>query len=163
MVKKSATVEPAMTSTEPIEISAQPTRLEMLEMFADLVAEQVGYKLGRKANVSEANKTVKADATKAREIGKEFKEAISALRKEPNEANAKTADEKENALVAQRKVVAKARKPFNEKNKPLTDGVKYIENIALPDSLKELGKTVAPRFSLSDWAKKAVDASKKKD
>jgi regulator of sigma D len=55
-----------------------------------------------------------------------------------------------------------ARKPHMAKISPLRKGIKYIDNVAVPDSLKELGVTVQPAFSLSDWIKKAVETKKRR-
>jgi len=144
-------------------VPAQPTRLELLESFKDLVAERWGYLVARKSKQSEANKAVKADATKARDITKESKEALDALVKTPSEATSTTYTEKLSALKTARKVVADGRKPYNEAIKPLSSAIRYVDNVAIPDSLKELGSPVTPRFSLSSWCAKAVEASKKKD
>ena len=154
----------AQTAEPQTEVIVESTnKLEMLETFAGLISERWGYVFGRKINTAEANKAVKADATKAREIGATFKEGLATLRKVPTPENAKALDATEEELKKARNVVAVARKPFNEKNKPLVQAIKYLDNVAIPDSLKEIGHPIQPRFSLSEWIGKAVEASKKKD
>jgi hypothetical protein len=154
----------AQTAEPQTEVIVESTnRLEMLETFAGLISERWGYVFGRKINTAEANKAVKADAAKAREIGATFKEHLANLRKVPTPENAKALDATEEELKKARKIVAVARKPFTEKSKPLVQAIKYLDNVAVPDSLKEIGYPILPRFSLSEWVGKAVDASKKKD
>jgi Ni,Fe-hydrogenase I large subunit len=65
------------------------------------------------------------------------------------------------SLKDARATLKEARKPFMEKITPLAKAVRYCDNVAIPDSLKELGHPVAPRFSLSDWAKEAIAPKKK--
>jgi alcohol dehydrogenase class IV len=48
------------------------------------------------------------------------------------------------------------------KVKMLNKGMKYIDNVAIPDSLKELGVQLQPAFSLSEWVKKAVEKKSRK-
>jgi hypothetical protein len=37
-----------------------------------------------------------------------------------------------------------------------------MDNVAIPDSLKELGYPVEPRFSLSEHVKKALESQRKR-
>jgi hypothetical protein len=54
-------------------------------------------------------------------------------------------------------VVSKKAKPYREKIQPLNKAIKYIDTVVVPDSLKQLGATIQPRFNLSNWV---VDAFK---
>jgi regulator of sigma D len=60
------------------------------------------------------------------------------------------------------KTLKEARKPHVAKISPLRKGIKYIDNVAVPDSLKELGVNVQPAFSLSEWIKKTIESQKKR-
>ena len=61
-----------------------------------------------------------------------------------------------------KEIAGEARKPFQQKIAPLAQAQKYCDNVAIPDSLKELGHPVTPRFSLSEWVGKAVEQNKRK-
>lgn len=140
----------------------QEDRLALLEAFAELVSERWGYYMARRLTQKDANEKTKVERKTSTESAKAVTESIEALIKTPNDANAKTVTANRDALKDARKVVAIARKPFNEKIKPLASAVKYCDSVAIPDSLKELGHAVVPRFSLSEWATKAVEQTKKK-
>ena len=140
----------------------QEDRLALLDTFAELVSERWGYFIARRLVQKDASEKTKVERKAATEAAKAFAESIVALRKTPNEANAKLVAQKEEVAKDARKVVAAARKPFNEKIKPLASIVKYCDSVAIPDSLKELGHQVVPRFSLSEWATKAVEQTKKR-
>ena len=162
---KSAETAPQTQDAEPI-VSQDTSRIEMLETFASMVSTRFGIDLGRKLNQAEANKAVKADATKAREASKSFKDALVTLRKAPNKDNADAVDTVEKEVASLRKIVSKGRKPFNEKNKPLVSAIKYLDKVAIPDGLKEIGHPIAPvnnEAGMPEWVRKAVEASKKKD
>jgi regulator of sigma D len=60
------------------------------------------------------------------------------------------------------KALKEARKPHMAKITPLRRAIKYIDNVAVPQSLEQLGVKVQPAFSLSDWIKKAVESQKKR-
>lgn len=151
-----------MTEQETVMIPEMPEfalpenveqELTLLRGFRDLVAERTGYMFGAKAlskemtdatvperkAVIEANKTYKANLetwVKDADIDG-FNEAIGRMKKAREEANT-------------------VRKPHMEKINPLRKGVKYIDLVAIPDSLKELGVQPQPMFNLSEWCAKAV-------
>lgn len=151
------------TPAQTAQVMAEPTEVELQESFIELVAEQFGYKFGRKAKQKEMNEATVKERKAANEARKAVVDGIEALIKNPSKANATAVGTKREALEEAKKVLKAARKPFNAKIKPLGDAIKYIENVAIPDSLKELGHTVVPRFSLSDWAQKAVEQSKRQN
>jgi len=152
---------PKMEAQETVQVP-QEDRLALLETFVELVSERWGYFIARRLVQKDASEKTKVERKAATEAAKAFAESIVALRKTPNEANAKLVAQKEEVAKDARKVVANARKPFNEKIKPLASIVKYCDSVAIPDSLKELGHPIAPRFSLSEWATKAVEQTKRK-
>ena len=137
-------------------------RLALLEAFAELVSERWGYFTARRLTQKDANEKTKEERKTATEAAKSVTESIETLIKSPNEPNSKKVTSCRDVLKDARKVVAVAKKPFNEKIKPLASAVKYCDSVAIPDSLKELGHQVVPRFSLSEWATKAVEQTKKK-
>jgi hypothetical protein len=137
-------------------------RLALLEGFVDLVSERWGYFTARRLTMKDASEKTEKERKASTQASKAFAESIKSLRKTPNPANAQLVDKKEETLKTARTAVKDARKPFNDKVKPLADAIKYCDSVAIPDSLKELGKPVVPQFNLSDWAKKAVEQTKKK-
>jgi len=140
----------------------QEDRLALLEAFAELVSERWGYFTARRLTQKDANEKTKVERKTSTEAAKAVTESIETLIKSPNDTNSKKVTSCRDVLKDARKVVANAKKPFNEKIKPLASAVKYCDSVAIPDSLKELGHQVVPRFSLSEWATKAVEQTKKK-
>ena len=65
-------------------------------------------------------------------------------------------------LKAARAKVTKKAKPFRDKISPLTRAVRFLDTVAIPDALKELGTPVQPRFTLSDFVKAQLAQQKKK-
>jgi hypothetical protein len=151
------------TVTVPVEAQAAADRLADLEAFANLVSERFGYWTARRLISHEASEKTAAERKKATEAAKEVSKAVEILIKQPSETNAKDVASKREVLKEKRKIVADARKPFNEKMKPLAQAVKICDSVAIPDALKVLGKTVVPRFSLSEWCGKAVEQTQRKD
>jgi len=140
----------------------QEDRLALLDTFAELVSERFGYFVARRLTQKDANEHTKEERKKVTEASKALTESIETLIKSPNDANSKKVTSCRDVVKDARKVVAIARKPFNEKIKPLASIVKYCDSVAIPDSLKELGHPVVPQFKLSEWATKAVEQTKKK-
>jgi len=78
-------------------------------------------------------------------------------------ADVKTYESKLSEMKSARETLSNASKPFREKISPLAKAQRYLDNVAIPDALKELGTPVQPRFSLSKWIGDAIaSASKKK-
>jgi len=141
-------------------------RLTELEGFLELTSQRFGYATARKLKQKEMNEKTTAEAKKAREISSSIVEQTEKLIKTPTEAIAKLIVTKREDLKEARKVLKDARKPYVEKITPLGKAVKYCDNVAIPDSLKELGKPVVPRFKLDEWIEKALaqaEKEKKKD
>lgn len=130
--------------------------LTLLRGFKDLVAERTGYYFGTKVlgkKMSEETKTQRGAVSKA---GKKLKEGIELLIEQPTAKNSKTVQTATREVKEAKKTNRKAREPHMKKISPLRKATRYIDTVAIPDSLKELGKPVTPRFSLSDWATKAI-------
>lgn len=131
--------------------------LTLLRGFRDLVGERFGYFLGRRVKQAEMNDATKEERKAANAISKEIKENLPTYIKE---AQIDVYVSKVEALKEAREVVAKKTKPFREKINPLSKAQKYLDMVAIPDALKELGTPVQPRFSLSTWVTDAMKAEK---
>ena len=153
--------KPPKMETPTVQVP-QEDRLALLETFAELVSERWGYFTARRLTQHDANEKTKVERKTATEAAKAVTESVESLIKSPNDANSKKVTSCRDVLKDARKVVANAKKPFNEKIKPLASIVKYCDSVAIPDSLKELGHPIVPQFKLSDWATKAVEQTKSK-
>jgi len=130
--------------------------------FIELVGERYGYWLGRRMKQQEMAEKTKAEAKKSRELASKERESVEDLIKSPSQKLATAIQNTRVELKAARKVLKEARKPFMEKITPLAKAVRYFDNVVIPDSLKELGHPLAPRFSLSDVAQKGIESKQKK-
>jgi len=149
---KQATVE----AVPEAEVSVDQ-ELALLRGFRDLVAEGLGYYLGAKAVTAEASEKTKDLRKKANSIRKEIN---SHLEEWIKNADIESYTAKTTELAEAREALKKAMKPFNEKKNPLNKAWRYCVNVAFPDSLKELGAPVQPRFSLSKWIESAIQKKK---
>ena len=132
--------------------------LTLLRGFRDLVAERTAYAMGVQAineEMREKTETQRKNVTEARKYLRENLETFIQNADVEGYKNALSQIDKAS------KELKEARKPFVEKITPLRRGIKYIDNIAVPESLKELGVTVQPAFSLSEWIKKTLEERKK--
>jgi len=133
--------------------------LTLLRGFRDLVAERVAYAMGVQAINEEMREKTEAERTNANNARKFLRENIETFIKNADiEGYKKALEEIDKAS----KKLKEARKPFVEKITPLRRGIRYIDNIAVPESLKELGVTVQPAFSLSEWIQKTLEERKRK-
>lgn len=155
MPKRQAATQTA--NSVPIVASKQ----ELQEAFIELVGQRFGYWMARRMTQQDMAEKTKAEAEKARKLAKDEHKKIEELIETPT-TEIKTAilSVRKN-LASAREALKTARKPFMEKIAPLAKAVRYCDNVAIPDSLKELGHPVAPRFSLSDWAAEAIKPKKK--
>lgn len=142
----------------PVEVEEE---LTLLRGFRDLVAERTGYFFGVKALSKTMNEETANERKAVRETGKQLKEALSELIETPTKQNAASVQDLQKKLAAAKEANQKARTPHMKKINPLRKAVRYIDLVAVPDSLKELGKQVVPIFSLSDWIKKAIETKRK--
>jgi len=83
------------------------------------------------------------------------------LKKIVADGDIKAFESKLSALKTARETLSKASKPFRDKISPLAKAQRYLDNVAIPDSLKELGTPVQPRFALSKWIGDALASQKK--
>jgi hypothetical protein len=149
---------------EPIVVPASEVqgdqRVAMLEGFADLVAEDYGYKLAKKEVQKDQNEKTAADRKKFSAAGKTISEKVEELIEAPTVETAVLikATRKERAGIAA--LLKIAREPFAVKAKPINAAIKHIEKVAIPDALHYLGKTVVPRFTVSEEIQAGIDAEK---
>jgi hypothetical protein len=134
----------------------------LLEGFADLVGERYGYFMARRLTQQDMGEKCKAELKAVREKNKEISEAWDKLLETPTAEIVETIKAGMTELKDLRKTASDATKPFRDKIAPLAKAMKWMDNVAIPDSLKELGKEVAPRFSLSEVVTKALEAAKKR-
>jgi len=150
--KKTAT---AQTVAVPVE-----QEVVLLRGFRDLVGERYGYYMGRR--LTQADMTEKTEAE--RKAVAEIRKAITGdnLKTIIAKADVKTYEAKLSEIKSARETLNKVSKPFREKISPLSKAQKYMDNVAIPDALKELGTPITPRFSLSKWIGDAIASAKKK-
>jgi len=132
--------------------------LKLLRGFRDLARERWGYFLGRKLTQQDMNEKTKTE----RKAVNEARKAITGENLDNIIINSDIEGFKK-ALVNikdKREIVSKKSKPFREKMSPLRKAQSYLDSVAIPDSLKELGTPVQPRFTLADWIVKALESEK---
>lgn len=134
--------------------------LVLLRGFRDIVAERTGYYFGAKMLTKTMNEKTATERKAVREIGKTLRKAISDLIETPTKTNSQNVKKTQKQLEEARDKNKEARKPHLTKINPLRKAVRYIDTVAVPDALKELGKPAQPRFSLSDWVTKAIAPKK---
>ena len=136
--------------------------LTMLRGFRDLVGERWGYFLGRRMTQTEMNDATKVERKKVSGIRKEIAGNLDALIAGETilEDFISSYNTKQAELKTAREVVSKKSKPFREKISPIAKAQKYLDTVAIPDALKELGTPVQPRFSLSKWIDNAMKSEK---
>ena len=137
----------------PKEIEKEIT---LLRGFKDLVAERTGYMFGAKVLGKKMSTETKTQRDAVSKAGKKLKEGIELLIEQPTEKNSKNVQTATREVKEAKKTNRKAREPHMKKISPLKKATRYIDTVAIPDSLKELGSPATPRFSLSEWAKKAI-------
>jgi gas vesicle protein len=167
-IKKEICVLPRKTQAqtvqveEPVQVAQEPTRLDMLEAFAELVSERYGYYTARRLTQQEMSEAVKVESKAVSETLKALKKNVATYIDEPTDELRTTIKENQKTIEEQRKVLKEKKEPFMKKISPLAKATRYMDSVAIPDSLKELGKPIQPRFSLSKWITDALEASKKK-
>jgi len=132
----------------------------LLRGFRDLVGERYGYFMGRRLTQAEMTEKTEAERKAVAEVRK----AITGdnLKTIIAKADVKTYEAKLSEIKSAREALNKVSKPFREKISPLAKAQRYMDNVAIPDALKELGTPVTPRFSLSKWIGDAIASAKKK-
>jgi len=147
---------------EEAEVEVQPTKMDMLEAFAELVAERYGYFTARRLTQQDMSEKCKAEMEAVNAKRKAMNENIEKLLEAENEEARTAIHVQAKDLKTLKEEADTAKKPYLEKIKPLSQAQKYCDSIAIPDFLKELGHPVQPRFSVSDWMSKALEQSKQK-
>jgi len=132
----------------------------LLRGFRDLIGERWGYFLGRRLTQQDMNQKTEPERKAVAEIRKEI--TGDNLKTIISKGDIETYESKLSAIKTARETLNKASKPFREKISPLAKAQKYLDNVAIPDALKELGTPVQPRFSLSKWIGDALASAKKK-
>jgi len=148
--------------TVQVEKTAEITRTDMLEAFAELVGERYGYFTARRLTQQDMSEKCKVELEAVNEKRKAMNENIEKLLEAENEEARTTIKVQAKDLKTLKETADEAKKPFLEKIKPLSQAQKYCDSVAIPDSLKELGHQVQPLFNLSDWMNKALEQSKQK-
>jgi hypothetical protein len=73
-----------------------------------------------------------------------------------------TVDAKLSELAELKKNMDAVAKPYRADINTLNKAIRYLDNVVIPDSLKELGYPIEARFSLSDWVKKGIESQRKR-
>jgi len=105
------------------------------------------------------NQKTEAERKAVAEIRKEIRDNLENYIKN---ADVKTYMTKKTEAKTASETLSKAAKPFREKISPLAKAQRYLDGVAIPDALKELGTPVQPRFGLSKWINDALASAKKK-
>ena len=144
-------------ATQTVQIPEEiEQELTLLRGFRELIGERTGYFFGAKA-LGKTMSDETADERKAvTTASKSVRQAIAELIEHPTKKNSKVVVTNQATLAEAKLANRTARKPHMAKISPLRKIVRYIDVVAVPDSLKELGHPVQPIFSLSDWATKAL-------
>ena len=134
--------------------------LKLLRGFKDIVAERVGYMYGRSSLMGDMNKDTKTERDTASAKSKAVNEAVEKLieAEKPNAELQKAVLTSRKTLKDARKTLKTARTPHMAKITPLGKAVKYLDTVAVPDSLIEIdGQRPQARFSLSKWVTEALE------
>jgi len=145
----------AQTVALPVE-----EEVKLLRGFRDLVGERYGYFMGRRLTQQEMTEKTEAERKAVAEVRKDI--TGDNLKTIIANADIKTYETKLSEVKSARETLSKVSKPFREKISPLAKAQRYLDNVAIPDALKELGTPVQPRFSLSKWLETAIASQKKK-
>jgi len=153
---------PKSVEAQTVTVEAEAKRVDLLEAFVELVGERYGYYTARRMKQAEMNEKTADIRKEMRETRKEMTTAIEEYIKEPNDGLRETILKCRKAIEEKKPVLKKQKEPFLKVIRPLNRAVRYMDNVAIPDSLKELGHSVKPRFSLSEWVKKAIESQRKR-
>ena len=155
-------VQAEVPAVEGVEQPQVPTRLDLLEGFADLVGERMGYFMARRLKQKEMGEKCEKELKAVRDMNNSIHDHIVELIEEEKPEVRDAIHKEQKELKSLHKTAAEATKPFRDKISELAKAVKYCDNVFIPDSLKELGKAVSPRFSLSEHVAKALESAAKK-
>ena len=150
--------ETQQVQAEVIIPEAVQEELTLLRGFRDLVAERTGYALGVIALNAEMKEATAEQRKASNEARKYLKQNLETFIQNADFEGYKKAVEE---IEKTSKALKEARKPHMAKITPLRRAIKYIDNVAVPQSLEQLGVKVQPTFSLSDWIKKAIEKKRR--
>jgi len=137
-------------------------RQALQEAFVELVGERYGYWVGRRVTQQDMTTATKDQAKTVRDLAKTVNTVIEEYIADANDDLKTQIINGRKAVADAKKTLKTARAPFMKKMAPLAKAVRYCDNVAIPDSLKELGHPVQPRFSLSTWVQDAIAEKPKK-
>lgn len=147
----------SLSETQTVQLPREVEKeLKNLRGFRVLVAERTGYMFGAKAKGQEMSDKTEKERNTANETSKNLKKAITQLIEEPTKAHSKAVQNLQVQLEKDRGALKEARSPFTKKIAPLRRAMGYIDTVAIPDALAQLGHPVQPRFSLSEWITTAL-------
>jgi hypothetical protein len=143
----------------------------LLRGLAILNAENTAYYMGAKSLTSDMSDKSKEERKSLTEANKNVRKNLATWVKE---GNVTAFDDGNKAITDARKALNDKTKPTRDKIAPLRRGMKYIQIVAIPDSIKELHDVtsdpkvkeklvVAPAFQLSSWVATAIESKKKRD
>ena len=162
MVKKGTAQAEQITVEEEEGMPFTEENFKLLNGFAVLVSERFGYWMARRMTQQDMSEKLADESKAVREIRKGIADNIEKHIENPSEDLQKAIREGRVELDEALKPLNEKRKPFTEKMKPLQQAVRYLDVHAIPDSLKELGHQIAPRFTLSKWVNAALAQQKQK-
>jgi predicted RNA-binding Zn ribbon-like protein len=151
--QKAATVQE--TATEQAQTI---TELTLLRGFRDIVHERWGYMLGRRLKQSDMSEKTEKERKVVAEKRKDLKDNMETIIKN---ADIKGYVQKQEAIKEASEALAVVAKPLREPINELAKGIKYLDTVAIPDALNELGKPVQPKFKLGEWLSQALETQKK--
>lgn len=157
--------------TQTVVTPALQEELKLLRGFAQLMAERTAYMFGAKALTTEMGDKTKAERKTLAEANKLIHDNLP---KWVKDADVRAYEKSLATVKDARKVLNDKQKPIRDKVAPLRKGMKYIDVVAVPDSIKEMASVVsdeevkkhlviAPTFKLSEWLQKAVETKRKSD
>jgi len=157
--------------TEQAIPTSQQEEIVLLRGFAQLLAERTAYMFGVKALTTKMEGQSEKERKTLTAATKTVTDNLTQWIKEANITEYETALQ---TVKDARKALADKQKPIRDKITPLRKGMKYIDVVAVPDSIKELANVVsdpevkkrlvvAPAFKLSEWCSNAIASRKKKD
>jgi len=124
------------------------------------VGERWGYFMGRRLKQAEMTEKTEAERKAVAEVRK----AITGdnLKTIISKGDIKTYETKLSEIKTARETLNKVSAPFREKISPLARAQRYLDSVAIPDALKELGTPLQPRFALSQWIADTLAQQKQK-
>jgi hypothetical protein len=132
--------------------------LTLLRGFRDLMAERVGYAMGKYALSSEMRDATAEQRKASLAAAKFLRENLeSFIANGDLEGYKKALEAKAQASEA----LKKAKAPHMERIKPLGRAVRYIDNVAVPKFLVTLGTEPKPIMTPAEWIFSAIEAEKK--